>query len=487
MKHKKIIVLIFSALVIFNVSIITAYGFEPYQNYTYSQSKQPIAEPQAVSFSTIIDGNSLGIGEFKEPNDIFIAIDDKIYVSDTKNNRIIVLNKDYSLNKIIDKIYFQGKNEEIDSPMGLFVTDDNIIYFAQPNQNRITVIDQNQNVVRFYGKPDTSLMAESIVYRPIKVTVDKELRIYTIIEGGTNGIVQLDVDGNFLGYFGPIKVTPSASDLFWRAIMTKEQKARTTTNVPTTYSSLDIDKSNFVFATVYATGQNKNPSTLIRKLNLMGNDILKRNSLFGSMGDLITPYDPISQLKEYSRFADISVSNYGIYSAVDVLRNRVFTYDSEGNLLFVFGNDSSQRGGFAQPSAIETINADTFLVVDSKYNQIVEFKLTEYGKAIINAVAKTYVRDYGQSNVFWEKILKYSSQSEMAYVGLGKSFYRDLNYKSAMENLLLANERSYYSKAFIGNRQLIIQNGFASFLIILIISAIAFIILRLIYKHRKGR
>lgn len=51
-----------------------------------------------------------------------------------------------------------------------------------------------------------------------------------------------------------------------------------------------------------------------------------------------------------SRIIDVVVREKGIYSVIDSTRGRIFTYDHEGNLLYIFGGIGSQEGTFDTPS-----------------------------------------------------------------------------------------------------------------------------------------
>ena len=44
-----------------------------------------------------ISGETLGVGAFNAPQDLFIAKDGSIYVVDTKNNRIVQLSPDFKV------------------------------------------------------------------------------------------------------------------------------------------------------------------------------------------------------------------------------------------------------------------------------------------------------------------------------------------------------------------------------------------------------
>ena len=62
----------------------------------------------------------------------------------------------------------------------------------------------------------------------------------------------------------------------------------------------------------------------------------------------------------------------GMYSVLDSKRGRVFTYDSQGNLLYIFGGRGDQKGQFNQPCAL-IYNGDEILVADRSRNSVQVF------------------------------------------------------------------------------------------------------------------
>ena len=43
-----------------------------------------------------------GVGDFKQPNDLYVTRDGIVYILDSGNNRIIVLDDDWNVIRIID-------------------------------------------------------------------------------------------------------------------------------------------------------------------------------------------------------------------------------------------------------------------------------------------------------------------------------------------------------------------------------------------------
>ena len=93
-----------------------------------------------------------------------------------------------------------------------------------------------------------------------------------------------------------------------------------------------------------------------------------------------------------SQFTDIVYRENGIYSCLDRKRGRIFTYDHEGNLLYIFGGLGTQEGTFFMPVAIEDIGG-SLVVLDATGASIVCFEETEYGRLINDAVALRYDGD----------------------------------------------------------------------------------------------
>ena len=65
-----------------------------YFSYIYNTEEQPVSSPLAVEPYCTISGSSAGITDFNSPQDIFITDEGTMYVADTGNNRIVILDSD---------------------------------------------------------------------------------------------------------------------------------------------------------------------------------------------------------------------------------------------------------------------------------------------------------------------------------------------------------------------------------------------------------
>ena len=476
---KKPIVFIIISLIFLNC-ILPAYALEPYYNYTYSKDKKPELEPSAYVPYKIITGESAGTTNFNDPKDIVISKNGTIYICDSGNNRIVVTDTGNKLLNIISEFEYGSNPQTFNKPEGIFVTDDNELYVADTGNGRIVAFDSQLTVTGIFSRPKTELISDDFNYEPVKIVVDNAKRLYIVSKNINQGIIELNKDGTFSRFFGAIKVNPDIANLFWKSIATGAQKERMNLTLPTEYSSICADDKGFIYGTVSATGDVKNAggavdgANFIKRLNSIGNDILLRDEEKPPMGDL--EYITVQDTPKTSKFIDICSQKNGIYSALDSSMGRVFTYDSDGNLLYVFGGYGERFGEFGSPSAIDTDDTD-YYIADNKYNQIIVFKPTKYGEIIVEAANYQFMREYEKAEAAWEEALKYTTKSDKAFVGLGKALYKLENYKSAMKYFKLGNDKENYSKAFKDYRRTLIEQNFKYvllFFFVLIITAIIF-------------
>jgi tetratricopeptide (TPR) repeat protein len=441
---------VLALLVVILVIPISCYAVEPYNNYSYTYNKDlgidsyPYLEPQAYKPAKILNGELFPGGSLKNPSDIFISQSGDIYLADTGNNRILVLNDQFEFKSEISSYEIDGVTETLSEPKGIFVNSDGTLYIADTGNKRIVELNFEGVCQRIIGPPKHKLIAENYEYKPTKVVLDHSGRLYVVSEGENQGILEFDRLGNFNNFYGAIVVNnPNIASMFWKLIFTQDQIIRTQKTIPTEYSSIDIDSSGFIYGTVSATA---NMTNYVRKLNPIGNNILLFDTKRPPAGDLYYEYD--ERIPLTSKLVDVAIGKYDIYSLLDQQKGRIFTYDWSGNLLFVFGAYGEQYGTFGQPVAIDVNSRGDILVVDSKYNQVVVFSPTAYAKLIYGAVEAQYNRDYENSAAAWSRVMQYSIKSEMPYMGMGKVLMRQKRYEEAMRYFKLAQNPDYYSEAY---------------------------------------
>lgn len=470
-----------------------AFGFNETQTYNYSYQKDVIPAPAAYSYKCDITGKRLGIAELEEISDVCVR-NNKIYILDcaTQAGRIIVLNNDYSVYKEITTLFDDHNNPVVlNHPKGLFVDKNNLIYIADTGNGRIVVAENTGKVHLIINEPDRNASMLTVQYEPVKVCADQDQRVYVLAKNQTNGIMQFTRDGEFMGYFGATLVKPSAVELFWRRFSTKAQKARMRLFIPTEYSNFDIDNEGFLYVTVdqisdndiYSfinSGGTEKQSAPIRKLNPGGTDVLIRNGNIAPAGDYILPLENVHS----SKLSDIALGPNGIYSVLDSLRGRIFTYDASGNLLYIFGNQGDSKELFTEPESLIYSGMD-ILITEPKNKMIKIYEPTEFTQNVHTAIRAQYDGDKKLEYQAWNHILDSYMGYDLAYVGIGKQQMSEGKYKQAMETFRLGNSKSYYSKALKMYRQEVGYNNLGIVLLfVVMIGLLLFLVIKVIKKKK---
>jgi len=462
---------------ILSVSLSSAVaGAIQYRNYNYGFWGEPVPGPQAYILSRVITGNDLGVGPLREPADIFVRDGLGIFLLDTGNSRIICMDEEWRVVRVIDSFQRGGQIDRLNRPMGLFVTEEGHIYVTSQGDGRVVVLDQNGNFVRQIGKPETDiegLIPEGFVYRPSKVVVDQAGRTYVLATDQYEGLLEFDVRGRFKGFIGAPRVRPSLADYIWRKIATRQQRERMGLFLPTEFTSIDLDSIGFIYATVPPGDSGRYDA--IRRLNPSGEDVLRRQGFHSPIGD-------VKYAEQWTRasvwgpsiFVDIAAQDFDVYSALDGKRGRVFTYDGQGNLLYVFGNIGDYVDAFSNPVAIDTIGRD-IVIVDSGARCVKVFKPTEYANTILSAIECYYSGRYEESTELWSRVLSMDANCDLAYQGIGQALLGQDRFREAMDYFRLGNDRTGYSEAFGYYRREVVAEHFGTLVLCF------FVVLALIY------
>lgn len=479
MKLKKLwLIPMIIILVSVNCMNVSASANVPYQTYNYDYWGDIYYTPAAYIPDGNIVGVNLGTTNFVNPQDMFVAEDGRVYIADTGNNRIVVLTADMQLEKIIDSFSYQGGTSTFNVPSGICVTSNNDIYIADTDNLRVVALREDGSLLKIIENPTSEVLGSDFVFSPLKVTVDYANRVYVIAKNMFQGIMAFDVNTNFTGFSGTIKVTITAYEKLWRKLSTKAQRERQIQFIPTEFTGVDMAPDGFV----YATNIDSQAQQSIRRLNPKGQDVIKkRDSLSGDLFNTLS-----GEYAGPSRIVDIVYRGSGIYSVADYTRGRIFTYDNEGNLLYIFGGKGSQVGTFKNPVAIE-VKDDKILVLDSFRGEVMSFVATKYGNLIDQAVSLRYDGDEASAVKVWKEVLKLDSNFELAYVGIGKSYLAAGENKKAMEYLKLGMNREYYSIAFKRYRDDFLKDNLGYVLTGTVVLVLALVIRNIIKKRRmKG-
>ncbi len=456
----------------------------PYDTYNYDYWEDIVITPAAYVPGGALSGTDYTyqgnpVGAFKTPQDMFVAEDGTIWVADTGNNRIVVLSADMkqAIN-IIDGFDMDGERQTFNAPYGVCVSENQQIYIADSNNHRIVVLEMDGSLCKIVENPQSEVLEDGFVFTPLKVSVDYADRIYCIAQKMFEGIMVFEAAGNFTGFFGTINVKISLWEKFWRKLATKEERSKQQLFIPTEFTGIDVDDEGFV----YASNVDTDGLQAVRRLNPRGQDVIRKGPSQNLGGDLWG--DDTHTYSGPSRIVDVVYRGYGIYSLLDSKRGRVFTYDHEGNLLYIFGGLGTQTGTFNTPVAIEH-SGNTLMVLDAYRATILLFNATEYGQLINDAVALRYSGDEEKAVEKWAQVLLLNENDELANSGIGKAYLTAGDNEQAMKYLKRGMNRAYYSVAYKRYRNEMIKDNLQYILSGVLVLIIAVIVVLKIRKNKK--
>jgi len=470
-----------------NTALAVDDGYPSTYTYNYDYWGDIRESPDAYRVSDVIYSGELGLdAAMRKPQSLYVR-GSELYVVDSGNNRILHLKREgdvFSLVRVIDTI--QGSDvPKFNNPNDVFVDVDGNIYVADTNNGRVVMVDKDLNFIKQFTKPSDATFDQSLSFLPNKIVVDVSGRVFVLATNVNKGLVKFESDTSFTGFIGANKVTYNFAEYIWKTyFMTKEQRAQQASFVPTEYHNIYIDEESFIYATNTVFDEYDlvwDAAQPIRRLNGIGNDILIKNDRYPPIGDIYWVEGSVTLGP--SKLYDITVLENDIYVALDHTRGRLFGYDSQGVMLWAFGTTGSSEGAFNSAVSIEHMGRD-LLVLDELAGTITVFTPTEYGNLIYDACGAYLSGDYDGSAVIWEEALKLNSNYNLAFIGIGRSLMRQEDYKEAMDYFKMAKDRDNYGRAFRFYRKDMVEENIVWMVLVLAAVLIIPIVLSSMKKMR---
>ena len=478
-----VLLLVLSLVMIASAMTVGAGASSAYQTYTYSINGQALYSPDAYSANKSVDYTQMGLEKnFNNPGDMVTDKNEKVYIADTGNNRIVVLSRYFEYEfEISTFINSQGTEDSLAAPQGVFVTDE-AIWVCDTDKNRLVRFDLQGNFEKIIDAPESQLFDSSDVYKPVAMAIDQYGRIYVVSSTTYQGIIVMDSNGQFVGFVGAQAVTISAWEIIWRRFQTDEQKKLSESLVSTEFNNIDITDEGFIYVTTSSikassvesaiNGKSKSGQYMpVKLLNPAGDEIMRRNGFWPPAGEIdFKSLD--SNYSGVSTVTDVAVGPEKTWTIIDSKRNKLYTYDFNGNLLFAFGDKGSMLGSISNIEAV-TYQDDTMLVLDKGSNTIIVYERTEYGDMLIGAIAAENSLDYNYAISCWEKVLQRNSNFDAAYVGIGNALYRSGQFEESLEYYETAYDVDNWTNSYKEVR----KEWMSTWFILLLVAIIAGIVL----------
>lgn len=452
---------------------------EPYDVYNYDRWGDAVPSQAGYIADKAVTGEDLGAGHFSSPSDIFRDSNDKFYIADSGNNRIVIVNPDFqTVADIMEEFDYNGETLTLDNPTGIYVSpEDNQIYIADNGNGRVIRCNSDGKVNLVAEKPASEVYPQQLTFLPQKVLADKAGNIYVVVSNITSGAVMFDKDGGFVGYYGANRVqqtTKVLSDYFWNTFATEEQRANRQRTVPTGFTNFDIDNEGFIFT---CTENKSGGNDVVKKLNPAGYNIFDNGNTY-TFGDYEAMVSSPEKVQE-SEITDIDINNDGTINCLDLSSGRIFQYDEECNLLFIIGTTAEQTGGFRQVVALESMD-DKLYVLDTLKQSVTIFKQTVFGQVVHEATDLYNQGYYEEALEPWYEVLRRDGNYRRANIGIASALINKGEYREAMKYAKNAGSSEIYDKAFEGYRSEFLKKHFSD-----CVAGLAVIIIALKIKAKK--
>ncbi len=456
----------------------------PYQTYTYSINGFALYSPDAYVPDMNMDYNYFGLDH--KPGSIKDGVTDangNVYLIDATNNELIVLDRYFKLKFTVKNfVNDQGVPDEFTNPQGVFVTKDRI-FVCDTDASRIVTFDLDGHFLAIIPRPESNLFTEGSAYKPIALAVDQYDRLYVVSSTTYQGIIVMTDEGVFTSFIGAQKVVANLWQLIWRNFQTDAQKAQTTSFISTEFNNISITDDGFIYVTTQSLDAGKQQAAIqgrdksgdyapVKMLNASGVEIMRRNGFYPPSGEVDISNLSTDTLVGPSVITDVAVGPEKTWTICDRKRSKVFTYDFDGNLLFAFGDTGKMMGNISIVQAV-FYQGDVMIILDGLTNSLTTFRRTEYGDALIQALAYQNNRQYDQAIDAWTEILKRNSNFDTAYIGIGQSLFRQGEYSEAIEYYQSAYDTTNYSDAYKEMR----KEWISKYLFVLIAVVVVVIIL----------
>ena len=467
------------AVMMFAGTSISTYAMDRSYTYNYDWWEDVQDSPDFYTVCKVFTYKDLGLDmNMKAPDSLFV-IDDRMFICDTGNNRVIELKRgENETFELVRYIYgFKGKRgtemvTTFSSPKDIAVSEDGNIFVADYGNNRIVKMDENLNYIMQFDAPVDASLDPNTPFKPKKIVIDTAERVYCVAEGINKGLVKYENDGVFSGFIGANKVTFNWIDYLWKKFSTQAQRDKMEGFVPTEYDNAYMDHEGFIYVCTDGYTEDEwreETAEAVRKLNMMGNDILVRNGEYPIYGDLYI--GTAGQYSGPSAFLDVTVLDNDVFVCLDSNRGRLFGYDDQGKLVFAFGGGGNMEGYFRKaysPTAVEHMG-NALYVLDTLDCSITMFVTTEFGETVFEAMEQFDEGNYEASEAAWRHAMELNGNYDLAYIGVGRALLRQERYKEAMEYFELKYDAENYSKAYKQYRKEWVEENIALIVVVLLI------------------
>lgn len=416
----------------------------PYQTYTYASSRRQLIQTQDAYLPLSLT-QTLGDFTLLSPQDVYVDINDIIYVADKGSKSVIRYNLQ------TDEAIEIGKGV-LNVPTGIHVDSFGNLYvadFGNKQAYQFEFSDDAYTLIETYEKPINSpFFGEDDPFDPTKVVTDRGGNVYLLLSGNVNGLAQFKNDGEFFGYFGGNRIPATFENTVRSLLFDEETRRNFFQIIPKPVYNVSVDQSGLILTTTKAQDG-------YLKLNIA--NVIFNESVWG-----------------FETVEDLAVGPYNtIYTLTS--EGYIVEYDPNGSVLFLFSGPDSigQKGLFKQAKGIAVDSRNNLYAVDEATASLQIFIPTSFANLVHEAIDLYFDGKYGESLIPWQNVLKMNRLFDLANQGLGDAYFALQEYEEALTYYRLARDTRGYSNAYWEVRnQFLLANGNMLVLMVLAIALV---------------
>ena len=371
----------------------------------------------------IVQDAYLPIGSYSDLNlkaaqDLYIQ-DQMMYIADTGNGRVIIVDLNTGEREIFGKGFFR-------SPSGVAADDSGRVYVVDSGKKEAYRFNSDLELEQVFMKPESLRFGLNSQYNPLKIAPGNDGSVYIVNEGSAAGLVHMDRNGSFLGYFGSSDVQVSPFERLIDLILTEEQQSRFLSRTPPSFANVFKAEDGLIYSV------NRGSSVQVSRHNIGGLNILEN------------PQAPV-----LTNAVDMTVTKEGRMYIVDD-SGYITEMTADGYLVNIFAgpSDTERAGLFTRPTGIGTDARGNIYVLDQEKNNIQIFEPTRSQSLLHTAIEAYESGNYKLSHDLLQNVIRVNNTSMLAHTYMGKNYMLSNEYEFAAYHFKLAGQIGDYSEAF---------------------------------------
>lgn len=445
------------SLLLLSLSATQALAATAEFNWTQNAEGETVAMPVSYVPAKSFMYFGADAGALSGAQDMFYR-DGLLYIADTGNNRILVLDRNFETQRVLT-----GGDTPFKSPNGVYVDGDGDVFVADTENGRIVHLAPDGTFVESFGQPHSELYDVDYAFKPMKICMDNVGQFYIINYEDYHGFIMMDALGEFKGYVAPTKLDGNILDKIVKFLVTEEQKEQLDKKLPPVHTNFVMDATGALYVTTGRT-----TAAQLKKFLSVGENIFPYRGSFGSG-------------EEDAVIADVSVNAAGVVTLLESTSGKLYQYDRDGVLLTSFGGAGNWLGVSMSASSLCEDEDGNLFVLDAGTGTVTRWEPTSFIRRVHTALQLLREGRYEESMTPWQEVLSIDRNYTVARIGMGKAYMRQENYRAALEQFRIADYRSGYSDAFAGLRHELFRKYFG-----FIVAGIALLVTGIYLLVRAG-